>query len=421
MFNIFKRNKPVIESRQIQAGSISVVDFVSGNGSNVMNIPVFYSCTKAISTGLASVPLKIQKLVKGNWVDDTTHYLNTILTTPNQLYNKNVFIEAIVKDALLKKSGYAIIEKNRQRKVTGLYRVPPNQIDIQPDNMFFPRFITYSISSLDNVQYDSSEIIVLTNNIADDNYTGVGLQQFTKDTTALNDVLVKSAVTGFTTERAQRIVAIKGRSNGMKMDDVLKSLERTKNGGLAVVEADSVSITEPNKNNKEAMLIEARQFSAKEICVFFNIHPSFIGLNDTNAISSDALEAIQRQFVSVTLEPWFDKLELEYKKLLTTGEQANYRIVFDRAANLKTSTKNQAEIYKTLVLSGIITPNEAAKRMGLPVSDNGDDLLVVGGVTKLKDLDLITAKNTDNKVLGAINTNTDGKGEKTEKSDNSEN
>lgn len=404
IYNPYANRAPELEERgDIPAASIPTFQELLGLvGEDILTIPSVYSCVSAITTGIASVPLKVQTKQGDEWQDAKSHYLSQVLQKPNKLYNKNVFIEALVKDALLDKAGYALIERNTKRKVTGLYRVSPSYVNVVPDNQQFPKELFYQIASMQGMpSYDSDNVLVLMNNLSNDGFSGAGIKTYARDTTDLNKTLVSNAKNSFTDGKAQRIVAVKGRGSQTKLENVSKSLASTSNGGTTVLEADSIAITELQRNNKESMLIEARKFSAEEICIFFNIHPSFIGLNAQNAISADALEAIHRQFISITLEPWFDKFELELTKLLSTSESKNTRVVFDRTANLKTSPKNQSEFYSKLVLNGIITPNEAARRLGLPVIEGGDDLLVVGGVTKIKDLDILTAAQTDNKIKGA--------------------
>lgn len=397
------KKKP--EERAIPVATANLTSFtelISLVGDNVMNIPTVYACVNAISSGIASVPIKVQRNIDNEWIDDSNHYLNKVLANPSKLYNKNVFIETLVKDALINKGGYAIIERNAKRKTKALYRISPNKVQIVPDNYTMPTEVFYKVDSMKsigkNADYDSDDVLTLVNKLSDDNYNTQGITSFSTDTTNLSNLLTNNAITSFKEGSDRYIIGLKGRANAAKMQDTVNAFKGMLNGGVIGVESDGVEVKDLTKSAKESMLVEARKFSAVEICTYFNIQPAFIGLDAQASMTAESLEAMHRQFITVCLEPWYDKLELEFKKVLTTAESEKYRIVFDRTANLKTSPKNQAEVYSKLVLNGICTPNEAARRMGLPVIDGGDKLVIVGGVAPLELLNEIAYKTIDKKL-----------------------
>lgn len=379
---LFKRRKKEVRSDPVEA--VSVIDplflTLSSDSSSLMKHPAVYSSINAICTGVASVPIKLKELVDGEWKENTTHPLATLIESPSKMYNRNTFIELLMKDALLDKGGFAIIDRKKGR-ANGLTRARPSIIDVAVDDVTLPTDLFYRVLG-NNTYYSSDEVIVLNNNISQDGYTGVGLRGYVADTIDTLNTINTNAKDAFSNSKDIHVIGVKSKSGAGsgkegQLRPVQEALTQVKNGGITVVGTDEMKLNSITAPKNSEGLIKGKQFTNEEIYIFFNINPM---LMHSTSLTSDGLTALYLQFLSMTLEPWFDKLELELKKLLTTNESRRFKFEFDRMSNLKSSPKEMAEYLSKLVMSSIITPAQAARIIGAPIMPDSDKLLLSSGV-----------------------------------------
>ena len=130
-----------------------------------------------------------------------------------------------------------------------------------------------------------------------------------------------------------------------------------------------------NKQFKDAELLETRLFNVQEVARFFNISPVLLG--DLSKSSYNSIEQAQLQFVINTLAPYIAMLEQEINnKLIMPSMKYNYYIDIVEEDIIKQDKQSQANYLNTLVNSGILTRNEARKKLGYPPVEGGDELMV---------------------------------------------
>jgi HK97 family phage portal protein len=144
--------------------------------------------------------------------------------------------------------------------------------------------------------------------------------------------------------------------------------------GLAVLEG-GMKYTPVSSNSKDAELLETRLFNVQEVARFFNISPVLLG--DLSKSSYNSIEQAQLQFVINTLAPYIAMLEQEINnKLIMPSMKYNYYIDIVEEDIIKQDKQSQANYLNTLVNSGILTRNEARKKLGYPPVEGGDELTV---------------------------------------------
>ena len=154
------------------------------------------------------------------------------------------------------------------------------------------------------------------------------------------------------------------------------------NGGIGVLEAnshyESVSI-----NPSDAQMLETRQFNVIDICRFFGVSP--VKAFDLSKSSYSTVEATQLAFLTDTLAPLLENIELEMKrKVFRPSERSYVEVKFDTSNLLRADKAAQATFMKTMYEMGGMTPNEARRMMDMPKVKNGDQPLVNNAMVPLE-------------------------------------
>ena len=152
-------------------------------------------------------------------------------------------------------------------------------------------------------------------------------------------------------------------------DEFNKKYGGNLNSGKTVTLPPNTKLTPLAISYADAQLVETMKFSKDEIFTLYGI-PSFM----TEA-ASDKQASIEEQtlsFKSFTIAPIVHSLseELEYKLLSRKELLDDVHIEFDMDVLVASDLATRANAYKTLVMSGILTPNQAIERMGEEPVDN---------------------------------------------------
>jgi HK97 family phage portal protein len=93
----------------------------------------------------------------------------------------------------------------------------------------------------------------------------------------------------------------------------------------------------------------------------------------TNAVYKSVDDA-WHTFYTLTIQPMLEDVELEFNGKLLNQEDKIIRFKFDSRCLCLDSDKSKAETNNIYVAGGIMTPNEARARLGLPPIEGGDRL-----------------------------------------------
>jgi HK97 family phage portal protein len=147
----------------------------------------------------------------------------------------------------------------------------------------------------------------------------------------------------------------------------------------------------------DAQLLETREFNVIDICRFFGVSP--VKAFDFSKSSYSTVEATQLAFLTDTLSPLLEKIELEFeRKLYKPSEKDSIDVKFDTASLLRADKKSLAEYYNSLFQIGAISPNEIRKSLSLPALPDGDATFVQVNVQTLnKAVNPIINEENDNK------------------------
>jgi HK97 family phage portal protein len=175
------------------------------------------------------------------------------------------------------------------------------------------------------------------------------------------------------------------------------TFNRDNESGIAVLEG-SMKYSPIQVNPADAQMLESRKFNVLDICRFFGVSPiKVFSMENTGGYGS--IEALQLSFLSDTLAPIIQNLELEFeRKIFKPSEKRCIDVVFDVSQLLRTEIKTQSEVNKNYFSMGVLTPNEIRKQQNLPDIEGGNDSYIQVNIAKLKDIGKnINENNTENK------------------------
>ncbi|MEP3634092.1 MAG: phage portal protein [Shimia thalassica] len=154
--------------------------------------------------------------------------------------------------------------------------------------------------------------------------------------------------------------------------------EKTKNlaAGGSLVLSHGLKIDRGGNGNTatDSELVQALEFSVREIARTYGIPPSMLAQADQSSYSTASEE--YRSYLTATLMPWAARVASELTaKLLTDADQtAGHSVAYDFTSALLGHGAERAETLSKMVNAGIVSPNEARNWQGLQDVQGGDTL-----------------------------------------------
>ena len=376
----FLRKKQKKEQRD------SAFDYLLYNSANAYNtnkamlLSTVYRCVEVISDSVAQLPLEPYKMdSKGYKIKFTSHPTYKLLNKePNSKMSRFTFMKTLIVSTLLKGNGYAYIERDELGNAKALHFIPSEFVTILTPTTIKDN-IAYSVVGINKTVESCNMIHIL--NFSYDGITGVSTLAHAKNTLGLS-VDSESHAAGFFKGGANLagILKINSTINTKQKEELKRSWQiafspsvGTPNG-VAVLEGN-MDFQPITVNPSDAQLLETREFNVIDICRFFGVSP--VKAFDLSKSSYSTVEATELAFLTDTLAPLLEKIELEFeRKLYKPSERDSIDVRFDTSSLLRAHKAALASYYNTLFNIGVISPNEIRRQLDLPAIENGDETFV---------------------------------------------
>ena len=387
MFNFRKKKQQQVEERSFFG------DYLLYNGSSSYTtdksllLSAVYRCVEVISDSVAQLPLEPYKIdSEGYKIKFTAHPTYKLLNKePNIRMSRFTFIKTLVVSMLLKGNGFAYIDRDERGNAKALYFLPADAVTIViPKNL--RDNVSYKVTGIGEVE--SCNMIHLLN-FTYDGITGISTLSHARNSLGLAADSDAHAA-GFFKGGANLagILKSEGTLNTKQKQDLKQSWQMAFNpstgtpNGVAVIEGN-LSFQPITVNPADAQLLETRQFNVVDICRFFGVSP--VKAFDLSKSSYSTVEATNLSFLTETLSPLLEKIELEFeRKLYKPSEKDSIDVRFDTATLLRADKQSLANYYNTLFNIGAITGNEIRKQLDYPAIEGGDEAFVQVNLMSLK-------------------------------------
>ena len=350
-----------------------------------MSLSTFYAAVNLVSNSIAMMPWKFKddennELPKSNYLYHL--FDNSIITRYNIIKN-------VVKDIILYGNGFIYIERDEETgQPKTLHYSPANQTRIAYDPLNHKLYYQ-NYTYLDRIDDGTNYLHFYMN--SDDGFIGKGVLKNAYNVLDIASVIQNATSSYYSTAGQQfGIVSPNGPlpevgNQQKQLDKLVQKWEEAQmkaNKGTVFFPSD-LKFTPMTNTAKDSALIEAREYNAVEVGRFIcNISPVLLG--DLRHLAYNSLTESQREFVIHSLAPIVMMIEEQCnKKLIMPSKHCKQFVDLDENYILANDAEKQANEVTTLTNSGIITPNEARKRLGLPPVEGGDALVIP--FTKIED------------------------------------
>lgn len=151
--------------------------------------------------------------------------------------------------------------------------------------------------------------------------------------------------------------------------------------GRVMVLEDGTAFTQLNALPRDAQLVELQEALVSAVARLLNI-PDVL-LSKGGGTNYAALKETIASWSRLGLRPWLSRLEGSFSDKLLSSDAlaAGYRVKADTSELLRLDDGDRARVLVSLVGGGIVTPNEARQREGLPEIEGGSALVRTPGAT----------------------------------------
>lgn len=116
-------------------------------------------------------------------------------------------------------------------------------------------------------------------------------------------------------------------------------------------------------NPTDSQFIETQRWSDEQVCRYFNVDPTMIGVATTGqAVTYANLEQRMQSFLTITISPWLARLEEWLNSLTPRGTTVKFR----PAGLLRADIKTRYDVYALAIEHGFMTVDEVRALEDLP-------------------------------------------------------
>lgn len=382
--------------------------------SKAMLLSTVYRCVEVISDSVAQLPLEPFKIDNNGYKEKyKSHVTYRLLNKePNRVMTRFTFLKTLITSVLLNGNGYAYIRRDSEGNAIELLYLDPDSVSIVKTSNYG---VKYKVNGIKGYVESINMIHLL--NFSYDGFEGVSTLTHAKKTIGIA-LDSENHCQGFFKGggNLSGILKVNSSLNPKQKSDLksswmgaFSSSDGTPNG-IAVLEGN-MDFQPIQISPADSQLLESRQFNVIDICRFFGVSP--VKAFDLSKSSYSTVEATQLSFLSDTLSPLLEKIELEFeRKLYKPSERDSIEIKFDTTSLLRADKASQASYYNQLFQIGAITTNEIRRALDLPALEDGNNSFVQVNVIPLKDaVKKFEIENIESEQHITINDN-EGKGNK---------
>ena len=344
----------------------------SVNQASSLNYSAVWSAVRAISEGVAALPLQLFKRNPDGGRDKlTSDPLYAILhDSPNPEMGSLIFRETLMGHVLTWGNGYAEIEKDGRGNVIGLWPLRPDVCQpVRDDNGDL--YYQYG-----NIIFMPDEILHIKG-LGFDGIKGYSVITNAKESIGLGLALENYGASFFGNgAKPSGVISVPGKLNAEAISNMRKSWEEmhssSKNSHRVAILQNGVTYQSIGIAPDDAQWVGSRSFQLQEIARWFRIPASKLG--DTSGASYSSLEQDNLNFLQETLRPWLIRWEQEIKMKLISD--SDIYAEHNQDALLRGDSASRSAFYASALSWGWMNRNEVRSLENLPsTGPEGDSFM----------------------------------------------
>lgn len=346
------------------------------SADKAMTISTVFRCVNLISTAVAGLPIRSEKLTGNVWLPYDTGLSRILQTAPNAMTDIFRFLRQTVTNIILYGDAYAIpMREPLTREVLNIILCTPGTVAMQ--SRLGEYYVNDMINAIEGTYYEE-EILRFRGPSLDGihSMSVIGLARTSLEigATADNNTLKQFANGGasmgiITNEKG---VPGYGEYQGAVLQGIADDLNYRLDQGDRIVALPGKADYKPFVMTAADMqFLESRKFSVEEICRFFSVPPIYVFNNAATDLK--ALPQAQSMFLQTTLKPYLTTIEQELGlKLIPATKRSKCRFRFSPAELYITDPEARMGYIEKRIQTGTMTVNEGRAEFGLPPIEGGD-------------------------------------------------
>lgn len=365
-----------------------------------MTLSAVWACVRLIAESIAMMPLHLFHADDDKHRIAYRHPVNALLSmAPNSKTTATVFWEGVVSAMLLQGNAYVLRKYSRDRsRLVSLVFLAPSRLVVTTD-MYSQKQFQYRFDDGVTRKVAASDVWQLQGYTLDGR-DGVSVIEYARQVFGSALAAEKSAARTFRNGMLQAVYyTVNAFLTDEQRNDFRKNVRGTVERGEAPVLEGGVDVKSLGIKPQDAQLLQSRSFSVEEVCRWFRVPPHMVGHSEKSTSWGTGLEAQTLAFLTFTLQPWINRIQQGIALgLLSPVDRERYRAEFDTEVLLKMDSTALANYLGTMVNKGLMYPNEARRKAGLPRDEhpNSDKLLVQGAMVMLDSLTSTPKDGTSN-------------------------
>lgn len=339
--------------------------------SDAMKIPAVASAIELITSSVSQLPIYLYKKTEKKEIVQVDDKRTVLLNKePNEFMNAQTFKRQIVRDYLFYGASYIKIERDKN-EIVGLYNLKIDELSVEKYRLS-PYETTATINAgFGNTmeKYVPDEVVIVLKD-SKDGFTATGILQDNAETLllALDE---QDYTTSILKNGALPIGVLKATSrlSEKAVNRLRSSWENlyggTKKAGKTLILEEGLDYTPISMKPNELDLTNVRKHTVSEIARIVNVPESMIN-SDANKYASNEQNNIF--FLQYCLGPILTSIESSYNKSLLLEEEKDqgYFFKIDVSELLRTTEKEKVETITKAMEKGLLSINEARRKMDMP-------------------------------------------------------
>lgn len=342
-----------------------------------------FACRRAISESLAILPRKTFRELADDTNEPVKHQsLKCLRKLANPMLTSYNFFNLQQGLAISKGNAYAELQFDRNTgNVIAMWPLPPDKVEPRVVLKNRNPDLVYALRT-----DESTEVIIPKDRILHisglgfDGVKGYPLMEFMANALGLSQALEDYSSLFF--KQGAGINGYVTIPDNYTLDQItnMRTQLAFSNDGLSNAHRwkflyESAKFQPAGATPDQAQMTDSKIYQVQEVARFHRMPLHKIQENSNNSGYS-SLEQFQNEFVNDTLLPWITNWEQEINIKFFGDEEDDHYIKFNTNLFLRGDAKARSTFYRTMVMSGIMSRNEARRLEELSPVPGADELLV---------------------------------------------
>ena len=341
--------------------------------------PTVAACIDKISKTIAKLPLRVYERTDDGLRVANNHNLYFALEDPSTEETPTMFYSTMIRFLYHKGNAFLFKIRGSNDRIVGFTNIDPRKVTVERDSTSLKKLFR-----IDGKYYSEREILHIP--YPGPGYNGtIGVSPILEyhEIIELDNMLLAYVGNYFKNSPGSRMYVSLGQSYPTRkanMDQLYaeivpvfnKFIAGAENAGKPMISLPDSTIGKIDQtSNVQAQLKTLMDMVERQISqTVFNMPFALINFE---ANKYDSLESSQNDFLASCIEPLGNHICESFEKLLTPTERTTYHIIFEYKNLLTTNTTQTVDYLSKEFQSGLLTMNEARKKLGMPSMGEAGD------------------------------------------------